>query len=161
VQTSAVAYEQLGVATTATADEVHAAYRALARRFHPDGAEPDAVRMTAINAAYDELKTPERRRRYDRERRLVPVGPGRSAGAGAMDPSVLGPLRRRVAAAHADDPVLDFGPYAGWQIHGLARFDPDYLRWLSRHSMGVRFGRAIAQSMPNDREVGRRGACVR
>ena len=35
--------------------------------------------------------------------------------------------------------VLDFGRYAGWSIGQLARHDPDYLRWLCRHSSGIRF----------------------
>jgi hypothetical protein len=49
----------LGVAPTASADEVAAAYRSLAKRWHPDRAEgPQAARrMAEINAAYDLLRS--------------------------------------------------------------------------------------------------------
>ena len=35
--------------------------------------------------------------------------------------------------------VLNFGRYAGWSLRDLARRDPDYLLWLSRHSSGIRY----------------------
>jgi hypothetical protein len=35
--------------------------------------------------------------------------------------------------------VLSFGRYSGWTLADLARRDPDYLLWLSRHSSGIRF----------------------
>jgi hypothetical protein len=35
--------------------------------------------------------------------------------------------------------VLTFGRYAGWALRDLARHDPDYLLWLSRHSSGIRY----------------------
>ncbi len=41
-----------------------------------------------------------------------------------------------VAAAGS---VLTFGRYAGWSLRDLARHDPDYILWLSRHSSGIRF----------------------
>lgn len=45
-------HEVLGVVETAEADVVQAAYRALAKRYHPDnGTEPNAARMTEINLA--------------------------------------------------------------------------------------------------------------
>jgi hypothetical protein len=49
----------LGVAPNASADEVAAAYRSLAKRWHPDRAEgPQAARrMAEINAAYDLLRS--------------------------------------------------------------------------------------------------------
>jgi curved DNA-binding protein CbpA len=49
----------LGVAPNASADEVAAAYRNLAKRWHPDRAEgPQAARrMAEINAAYDLLRS--------------------------------------------------------------------------------------------------------
>jgi hypothetical protein len=44
--------------------------------------------------------------------------------------------------------VLDFGRYEGWSIADLARRDPDYLRWLRRHSSGIRFRREIDATLP-------------
>jgi uncharacterized protein (DUF3820 family) len=40
---------------------------------------------------------------------------------------------------------LTFGRYAGWTLRDLARQDPDYLRWLSRHSSGIRYRTEIYQ----------------
>ena len=61
-------YSILGVPRTATASEIRAAYRRLARVYHPDlNAGPEAeARMREINEAYDTLSDPQRRRYYDR-----------------------------------------------------------------------------------------------
>mgnify|MGYP002732245995 CR=1 FL=1 len=51
-------YKVLGVPTTATDDEVKAAYRRLAKRYHPDANPGDRTaeqRMKEINAAYDQI----------------------------------------------------------------------------------------------------------
>lgn len=63
-------YAILGVAANATSDQIEAAYRALARQYHPDvNRAPDAAdRMRDINAAYRVLRDPQRRAEYDRTR---------------------------------------------------------------------------------------------
>ena len=51
-------YKVLGVPTTATDEEVKAAYRKLAKKYHPDANPGDKVaeqRMKEINAAYDQI----------------------------------------------------------------------------------------------------------
>jgi curved DNA-binding protein CbpA len=63
-------YELLQITSSATFDEVHKAYRAAAKQYHPDrNRRPDAgSTMAAINEAYSVLSDPARRREYDRER---------------------------------------------------------------------------------------------
>jgi len=60
-------YEVLQVSPKAGPEVIQAAYRALARTYHPDvNAAPDAARqMRQLNAAYGVLSDPERRARYD------------------------------------------------------------------------------------------------
>jgi curved DNA-binding protein len=60
-------YEILGVTRKASQDDIHKAYRKLARKYHPDinknkGAED---RFKEIGEAYEVLKDPEKRKRYD------------------------------------------------------------------------------------------------
>ena len=61
-------YEILGVARTATADEIKKAFRKLARIHHPDVAKNKAAgeaKFKEINEAYEVLGDPEKRQKYD------------------------------------------------------------------------------------------------
>jgi curved DNA-binding protein len=60
-------YAALGVAKTASADEIKKAYRKLVRKYHPDvSKEPDADAKTKeLNEAYGVLSDPEKRAAYD------------------------------------------------------------------------------------------------
>ena len=144
------AYAVLQVHPSADAEVLKAAYRALAKRYHPEGTTPDAQRMAEINHAYDEVGTSERRAEYDRAR-VVAVGPG----APVVVPET-GALARRAETERGLTQRVDFGRYEGWTIAALARHDPDYLRWLSRHSTGMRFQKAIEQALPGDQYLRRR-----
>jgi broad specificity phosphatase PhoE len=62
-----------------------------------------------------------------REGSRLPVGPG-SDEVTSFDPT-----------------RLDFGHYAGRSIEELARTDPNYVEWLSRHPSGARYRGEIAR----------------
>lgn len=185
-------YRVLQVDPRAHETVIRAAYRALARLYHPDGGDPDGGRMTELNHAYDLLRDPSRRRAYDAGRALAerdanrgssashlrPVGPGAAgsrwpAGPGSppsngapngavpahavrgAPPPTASPPGGAFARARqtADSPRLDFGRYQGWTLADLARTDPDYLRWLRRHSSGLRFRSEINRLLPPETDA--------
>jgi len=152
------AHEVLQVPANAGWSSVRAAYLALARRYHPDGAAPNAQRMVELNAAYECLDR-QRRAGPDAAHPWVSAGPGGApAPAAERDPGPL--LRRARATGRVETPVIDFGQYAGWRIAEVAECDPEYLRWLSRHSSGVRFRAAIQEVLGSQTEIGRRAALI-
>jgi DnaJ-class molecular chaperone len=62
-------YEVLGVERAATPEAIKKAYRALARKFHPDvnpGDKTTEAKFKEVQQAYDILSDPEKRPRYDR-----------------------------------------------------------------------------------------------
>ncbi len=60
-------YAILGVSRSATQDEIQKRYRKLAREYHPDlNEDPEAeAKFKAIGEAYEVLKDPEKRAKYD------------------------------------------------------------------------------------------------
>ena len=62
-------YVVLGIAEDADDEMIRSAFRALARRYHPDvGAGSSLVEFQRAREAYETLVDPERRRRYDQQR---------------------------------------------------------------------------------------------
>ncbi|ROO90523.1 molecular chaperone DnaJ [Actinocorallia herbida] len=78
-------YKSLGVAKTATQDEIKKSYRKLARKFHPDANKGDAEaeeRFKEISEAYDVLSDDKRRKEYDEVRAYGGAFRGGGPGGG-------------------------------------------------------------------------------
>jgi curved DNA-binding protein CbpA len=155
-------YKVLQVDPEADPDVIQAAYRALARKYHPDvsGTGEAAIRMTAINAAWQVLRHAEKRDAFDKQRaqRVGLAAPKRSAsrspaGAARTDagkaawpegrPGFQAYAKGPRSAGNSGDPaggppgnpsgtVLDFGRYAGWSLGEIAKQDPAFLEWFVR-----------------------------
>lgn len=72
-------YEVLGVAKSASADELKKAYRKAAVKHHPDKEGGDEAKFKEVNEAYDVLKDAQKRQRYDQ---FGHAGVGGSGGGG-------------------------------------------------------------------------------
>lgn len=96
-------YQVLGVSPGASDEEVKAAYRKLAQKYHPDlnpGNEEAARKMKEINAAYDQIKNPD--------------SAANSAGNGAYGGST----------GYADPFGGGWNPFTGWGYAGYTGRDP-------------------------------------
>jgi curved DNA-binding protein CbpA len=125
------AYAILGVTPESDDAAIAAAYRVLARRYHPDIAgEAATERMTWLNASFERLRTPERRAEYDRE-----LQRGGIAGV-ALQPESDGTGAAGPPPGRPSGSVLGFGRHRGWSIGEIARADPGYLVWLEEHREG-------------------------
>jgi molecular chaperone DnaJ len=79
-------YKALGVAETASADEIKKAYRKLAKKYHPDvtgGDKTKEAKFKEVSAAYDVLGDEKKRAAYD-EQRKNPFA-GRAYAGGPQD----------------------------------------------------------------------------
>lgn len=105
-------YEILGVPRTASAREIHRAFRNLARQWHPDVSQHEeaAARFQELSTAYDVLHDPDARARYD---------------------SAAGRVRAVAPTRAAQRPT--FGPRG--RSHEVPRFlDEDAPRWPRLHN---------------------------
>jgi DnaJ-class molecular chaperone len=99
-------YEALGVARTASQDEVRKAYKKIAKTSHPDlnpGDPEAAARFKAASAAHDLLKDPEKRGRFDR---------------GEIDASGHERPERRFYREYAEGPEATYHTSRGYEDFG-------------------------------------------
>jgi len=91
-------YEVLGVAKSASADEIKKAFRKLAVQYHPDKEGGDEAKFKEVNEAYEVLKDSQKRQRYDQ---FGHAGVGGSSGGGYG----------------GGNPFEDFGGFGGQNVH--------------------------------------------
>lgn len=73
-------YEVLGISKDASADEIKKAFRRAAIQYHPDKESGDEAKFKEVNEAYEVLKDPSKRQRYDQ---FGHAGVGGAAGGGS------------------------------------------------------------------------------
>ncbi len=152
-------YRVLGVSRTASLREIRAAYRARARRSHPDLAGEDSIgRMRELNAAWELLKDAHRRDAHDAAARAA-AEPQPRKPAGSSTRSPHDERRRREPWTGAAGPppgqpmgtTMPSGIYAGWSLAQIARRDPGYLVWLRDRPEGRRHAAEIARLLQPER----------
>ena len=152
-------YRVLGVGHMASQGAIRDAYRALARRFHPDVADDleTQSRMVRINAAWELLGDADRRARWEYAHRR-PLEPHRGSDAteDVIHAPTYGEYEPAGRAWHPRTPpgtgaaglppgrpsgsVLTFGRHRGWSLGEIARIDPGYLLWLESKPEGRPYG---------------------
>ncbi|MEO8273092.1 MAG: J domain-containing protein [Chloroflexota bacterium] len=151
-------YRVLQVDPAANPLVIQAAYRVLAQIFHPD-VSGDEAEMKRLNAAWEVLGDPRRRKQYDVERAgrhpgasdlQAPRPEGATSAAHSTDAPSQDPSRDRRPDDHAGPPpgrpfgpVLGFGRYDGWSLGEIAGVDRVYLEWLRRVPAGRGLGDEI------------------
>ncbi len=131
-------YRVLQVDPAASPLVIQAAYRVLARIFHPD-VDGDDAQMKRLNHAWAILGDPRLRAEYDRQLAGRHPGPGAPARP-THAPSAPATAASRSAARRDDHagpplgepfgPLLTFGRYEGWTLGQVARVDRTFLEWL-------------------------------
>src|SRR5437763_1720665 len=105
-------YQILGVAETATTDEIKKAFRRLAKQHHPDRNpnNPQASeRFKEINEAHDVLSDADKRKKYDQLRRYGAFAGGGGGGGGGGPSGFGGGRRGRTQQDSADFDMSDLG----------------------------------------------------
>ena len=135
-------YELLGVSRNATQDEIKRAYRRLARELHPDTGHGDPeqeTRFKEVARAYEVLRDPDKRRRYDM---FGPEGDGAN-GAAAGDPFGFGGIGDVFEAFFGGSPFAGrgrgpAGPPRGSDLEVVAELDFEQAVFGCQHGVVVR-----------------------
>ena len=107
-------YEELGVSSSATADEISAAFRHLAKQYHPDlnaGREQQSMSLfVRAQKAFEVLSNPELRARYD----ALNIAPDLQNHWGSPPPAQtfydIQPLQEFQIEKSAMDPAITLPP---------------------------------------------------
>jgi curved DNA-binding protein CbpA len=112
-------YAILGITPEADDDAIRIAFRALARRYHPDmGDGSSTEKFRQVTEAYETLIDPQRRRTYDRSiHRPLPTRV-------PIEPITAWPSVQTFGAPLRPDPDLDwiFEEWLAWMTDDLAFF---------------------------------------
>jgi DnaJ-class molecular chaperone len=128
-------YAALGVASTATDEDIRKAYKKIAKTSHPDlnpGDTKAADRFKAASAAYDLLKDPEQRRRFD---------------AGEIDASGQERPERRFYREYAEGPAGTYQTNRGFQDFG--DFSDVFADLFGQRGRAARGGEGIRMRGPD------------
>ena len=157
------AYEVLQVHQKAELDVIRAAFRTLARKYHPD-AGGTGSRMASLNEAWSVLGNPKSRAALDKAQSAAMAAAEASAASAhaghAYSRSDTDGPDGPGSDASLDGRVLDFGRYTGWSLRDLARHDPIYLEWLERTPIGRPLRAEIQELLGAQAAVGLAGAAA-
>jgi curved DNA-binding protein len=153
-------YATLGVAESASADEIKKAYRKKAKEYHPDATGGDTKkesRFKEVSEAYSVLSDKQKREQYDQLRKNPYAQGAQWGGDTGIDISEIfaqffgGGARGRSGWAGAGGPGVQFRvEHAGGNEMGGADFFSD----LFSGGAGARTGRAGRRRASRERPVG-------
>lgn len=148
-------YAILGISSMATADEVRAAYRRLAKAYHPDHFQGGSDNFRQVQEAYSILGNAERRRQYERKIHKVPAFES-SKPPGRPDPEPLIPKAKSVQLEEITplNSLQSFGPSTD------ALFDMMWSNFSSLFSPVSGRVRTLSMEVPITWEQARRGGTV-
>jgi hypothetical protein len=141
-------YAVLELATDADDTTIRLAYRRLARRYHPDIAGEESLRlMQLLNQAYQTLSNPERRRVYDASRPNhtpasppaphappPPRPPAREARPAPTTSASAGPLRRIAALDDGEmSAIVSVALAQGGAVVATGHIDGQIMVWDVAH----------------------------
>ncbi len=122
-------YEVLGVARSATADEIKSAYRKLAMKYHPDrnpGDKAAEEKFKEAAEAYDVLHDAEKRQRYDQfGHQAFEGGAGGGYGAGGMSMDDIFSMFGDLFGGHGGGGFGGFGDFFGGGGRSRRTVDPN------------------------------------